>query len=147
VARTISRGYRYLANLRCRYLSSRARLAPTATPQFIEQATNSNVTVIDTYHARISIISLSVYITSPISPSFTHYHQPETLNILQSSFPKSKKMQSNLKEHTPTFAEKKSENSSIDLALQQSGIQIGEILTTDVTYEEDRKILRKIDRL
>jgi hypothetical protein len=56
-------------------------------------------------------------------------------------------MQSNLKEQGPTVAEKMSEKGSIDLALQQSGIQIGEILTTDVTYEEDRKILRKIDQL
>jgi hypothetical protein len=55
-------------------------------------------------------------------------------------------MHSNLEKQTRTTQEKVSE-SSIDLTLQHSEIQLGQILGANATYEEDRKILRKIDRL
>ncbi|CZR53396.1 related to permease of the major facilitator superfamily [Phialocephala subalpina] len=54
-------------------------------------------------------------------------------------------MQSNSEDHSATMSEKGAEKRSLDLTLQQSGIQIGEILSA-VTDEEDRKVLRKIDR-
>jgi hypothetical protein len=56
-------------------------------------------------------------------------------------------MQSNSKDYAEAMAEKVAVKGSVDLTLQQSAIQVGELLNVHSTYEEDRKILRKIDRL
>jgi hypothetical protein len=48
---------------------------------------------------------------------------------------------------TLTDPEKMSKINSIDLTLQQSGLRIGDVLNADASGDDDRKLLRKIDRL
>jgi hypothetical protein len=56
-------------------------------------------------------------------------------------------MQSISKYHTPEVMEKLNEIGGVNLTLQQSGVQLGEILSAEAIYDGERKILRKIDRL
>ncbi len=55
-------------------------------------------------------------------------------------------MQSNMESQMSVNAGNLEKKESINLTLQRSGIQMGEILS-DVSEEDDRKVLRKIDRL
>ncbi len=135
-----------LANLRCRYLSSRASLSRTPTARFMKKphiCMLSLKTCIK--HALLPSVSLCIYIPQLYHTSLMIINQEYSTFIHHHSEIQNK-MHSNLEKQTRTTQEKVSE-SSIDLTLQHSEIQLGQILGANATYEEDRKILRKIDRL